>query len=65
VGSYAFVNPVIALALGWAVGDGELSARVVVAAAVVVSAVTLTWVPDASSVVRYPLRRSLAALGMK
>jgi hypothetical protein len=47
------------------VGDGELSARVVVAAAVVVSAVTLTWAPDASSVVRYPLRRSLAALGMK
>jgi drug/metabolite transporter (DMT)-like permease len=41
-GSYAFVNPVIALGLAWLVGDGELSLRVGVAAAVVVCAVTLT-----------------------
>ena len=36
VSTYAFVNPVVALLLAWAVGDGELSARTGVAAALVV-----------------------------
>ena len=45
VGSYAFVNPVIALALAWLVGDGELTGPVVLAAAIVVGAVVLTWAP--------------------
>ena len=39
VSTYAFVNPVVALLLAWAVGDGELSARTAVAAALVVGAV--------------------------
>lgn len=54
-GSYAFVNPVIALGLAWMVGDGELSLRVVMAAAVVVSAIIAATAglpardPDAAS----------------
>ena len=42
VSSYAFVNPVIALGLAWAVGDGELSPRTGVAAVLVVAAVIFT-----------------------
>ena len=42
VGSYAFVNPVIALGLAWAVGDETMSGRTLVAAALVVGAVVLT-----------------------
>ena len=42
VGSYAFVNPVIALGLAWAVGDEMLSGRTLVAAVLVVGAVVLT-----------------------
>jgi drug/metabolite transporter (DMT)-like permease len=39
VGTYAFVNPVIALLLGWAVGDDQLGGQTVLATALVVSAV--------------------------
>ena len=42
VSTYAFVNPVIALGLAWAVGDGELSPRTGVAEALVVAAVVFT-----------------------
>ncbi len=42
VSTYAFVNPVIALGLAWVVGDGELSPRTGVAAALVVAAVIFT-----------------------
>jgi drug/metabolite transporter (DMT)-like permease len=49
VGSYAFVNPVIALGLAWLVGDGELTGSVLLSAAIVVSAVVLTWAPTSSS----------------
>jgi drug/metabolite transporter (DMT)-like permease len=42
VSSYAFVNPVVALGLAWAVGDGALSARTGVAAMLVVAAVIFT-----------------------
>jgi drug/metabolite transporter (DMT)-like permease len=40
--SYAFVNPVIALLLGWAVGDDDLSIQNAVAAVLVVGSVLLT-----------------------
>ncbi|HEU4631058.1 MAG TPA: EamA family transporter [Gemmatimonadaceae bacterium] len=40
--SYAFVNPVVALLLGWAVSDDVVSARTVVATVLVVGAVALT-----------------------
>ncbi len=41
VGSYAFVNPVVALGLGWALGGEELSAGSLAAAAVIVAGVYL------------------------
>jgi len=43
--TYAFVNPVVALVLAWAVGDGELSVRTGVAAALVVGAVVFSREP--------------------
>ena len=42
VSSYAFVNPMVALALGVMVGDDSLSTRVIVSAILVVAAVVLT-----------------------
>lgn len=41
VSTYAYVNPVVAVLLGWAVVDEPLSPRVLVAAAMVVSSVVL------------------------
>lgn len=43
VGTYAFVNPVVALALAWAVGDEPFSARTIAAATTVLGAVLLIW----------------------
>jgi drug/metabolite transporter (DMT)-like permease len=43
VGTYAFVNPVVALALAWAVGDEPFSARTVAAGLTVLGAVLLIW----------------------
>jgi drug/metabolite transporter (DMT)-like permease len=43
--TYAFVNPVVALLLAWAVGDGELSAGTAVAAALVIGAVVFSREP--------------------
>lgn len=42
VGSYAFVNPIVALALGWLVGDDQITLRMFAAAALVIGAVVLT-----------------------
>ena len=42
VSSYAFVNPIVALALGVAVGDDALSGRIVLSTALVIAAVVLT-----------------------
>ena len=42
VSTYAFVNPVIALGLAWAVGDERFTGRAALAAALVVGAVILT-----------------------
>ena len=41
VSTYAYVNPVVAVLLGWALAGEELTARMVVAAAVIVSGVAL------------------------
>lgn len=41
VGTYAFVNPVVAVALGWVVLDEPLTGRVVAAASAVIGAVVL------------------------
>jgi drug/metabolite transporter (DMT)-like permease len=42
VSTYAFVNPIVALTLGWAVGDDLITWRTAVAAALVIGAVLLT-----------------------
>jgi drug/metabolite transporter (DMT)-like permease len=49
VGTYAFVNPVVALALAWLVGDESFSMRTVVAAGIVLCAVLLIWKSTSSS----------------
>lgn len=43
VGTYGFVNPVVALMLAWMVGDEPFSIRTVVAGAIVLAAVVLIW----------------------
>ncbi len=47
--SYGFVNPVVALALGWMVGDDRITGRVVIAAALVILAVVLIRPSSGSS----------------
>jgi drug/metabolite transporter (DMT)-like permease len=42
VSTYAFVNPIVALTLGWAVGDDLITWRTAVAAVLVIGAVLLT-----------------------
>lgn len=54
VGTYAFVNPVVALGLAWGVGDEPFSARTVAAGVIVLGAVALIW---SSSTRRRPRRR--------
>ena len=49
VGTYAFVNPVVALALAWTVGDEPFSTRTVVAAGIILVGVLLIWKNSASS----------------
>lgn len=44
VATYAYVNPLVAVALGWALGGEPLTARVLVAALVIVGAVALITV---------------------
>jgi drug/metabolite transporter (DMT)-like permease len=43
VGTYAFVNPVVALGLAWMVGDEPFSTRTIAAAIIVLGAVMLIW----------------------
>lgn len=52
VGTYAFVNPVVALTLAWAVGDEPFTVRTVMAAATVLGAVVLIWRSSGSAVGR-------------
>lgn len=57
VGTYAFVNPVVALALAWAVGDEPFAIRTVVAGIIVLGAVVLIWKSSSTNArrARYPL----------
>lgn len=44
VSTYAFVNPIVAVLLGWAIAHEQVSSRTIVAAAVIVGSVALiTW----------------------
>jgi drug/metabolite transporter (DMT)-like permease len=75
-GTYAFVNPVVALALAWLVGDEPFALRTVLAGVVVVVGVLLIWRSSAMEgrrreAARHPerggesaLRRVLRALEM-
>ena len=42
VSTYAYVNPVIAVLLGWALAGEALTTRMIIAATVIVSGVALT-----------------------
>lgn len=53
VATYAYVNPVIAIFIGWGLGGESLSARVLVAAAVIVAAVALIITHQARSETRH------------
>ena len=56
VTTYAFVNPVVAMALGWAVGGEALTGRTLVAATVVLGAVALiTTAPAAPRAAEVPV----------
>lgn len=55
IGTYAFVNPVVAVLLGWAFNNETLSVRTVVAGAVIVAGVALIVLAPA-----YPDRRRSA-----
>jgi drug/metabolite transporter (DMT)-like permease len=57
VGTYAFVNPVVALFLGWLIADETISLRTVLAAGVILTAVILviTAPHSASARVKDPL----------
>jgi drug/metabolite transporter (DMT)-like permease len=48
VGTYSFVNPVVALALAWAVGDETFSLRTILAATIVLGSVFLIWKSSAA-----------------
>ena len=41
VSTYAFVNPIVAVYLGWAIADETLSGRIVVAATVIILGVVM------------------------
>jgi drug/metabolite transporter (DMT)-like permease len=43
VGTYAFVNPVVAVGLAWLVGDEPFSVRTIAAATIVLAGVGLIW----------------------
>jgi drug/metabolite transporter (DMT)-like permease len=55
IGTYAFVNPVVAVLLGWAFNNETLGVRTVVAGAVIVAGVALIVLAPA-----YPDRRRSA-----
>lgn len=49
VSTYAYVNPVVAVLLGFFLAGEPISTRMIVAAAVIVSAVVLITLPDRAS----------------
>jgi drug/metabolite transporter (DMT)-like permease len=48
LGTYSFVNPVVALVLAWAVGDEAFSRHTILAAAIVFGSVFLIWKSSAA-----------------
>jgi drug/metabolite transporter (DMT)-like permease len=62
VGTYAFVNPVVALSLAWLVGDEPFSIRTIIAAVIVLSAVMLIWKSSRSSERQLPPQPETSAV---
>ena len=62
VGTYAFINPLVALALAWGMGDEPFALRTVMAGAIILGAVLLIWSSsfDRLSLVRIPRSRVAA-----
>ena len=63
VGTYAFVNPVVALVVGWAIGGEGLDARTLAASVVIVAGVALVVTspaPQRSAASTWPSARSSA-----
>lgn len=52
VGSYAFVNPIVAVFVGWAFADERVTARMLVAGMVIVAGVALIMYPAGARVAR-------------
>src|SRR5437764_2245733 len=53
VSTYAYVNPVVAVLLGWAIGHEPVTSRTVLAAAVILAGVAIiTMTRDATPVIR-------------
>jgi len=52
VATYAYVNPVVAVALGWALAGEPISARMLVAGAIIIAAVVLILRSEPSSRIR-------------
>ncbi len=56
VSTYAYVNPVVAVLLGWALAGEALTVRMIIAAAVIVSGVALITLAPRRVCSRYPCR---------
>ncbi len=52
LGTYAYVNPVVAVLLGWAIAGEKLSIRTGIAAAIVICAVALITSARSSTAAR-------------
>jgi drug/metabolite transporter (DMT)-like permease len=60
--TYAYVNPVIAVILGWAVAGEPLTPRMLVAAAIILGAVALITLANAAKAEQAPTGRRLTTL---
>ena len=61
VSTYAFVNPVVAVFLGWAILGEEISLRTIVASAIIVLAVAIITIEQARHAIGERRERELAA----
>lgn len=59
--TYAYVNPVVAVFLGWLIANEELNARIVVAAAIIIGSVILINLARQNKVKTEPLQPAAAA----
>jgi drug/metabolite transporter (DMT)-like permease len=61
VATYAYVNPIVAVLLGWAFAGEALNLRIMIASAIIVAGVAMiTWVPPAGLAQRREQRKRAA-----